>query len=114
MKTSRILVLVVLAAFVVTLTGCAAQDGGSDTKILGWDENGPYAVKIKTNGSQVTIGNKAQEINDTFNNTTQKKHQLGFVEKLAEGKSPVITDSTGVSSVMSSTSTLMNSQFGAK
>ena len=114
MKISRILTLVFAVAFMTVLTGCVAQDSGAETKLVGWDENGPYLLKHKTNGSQVVIGKDIKEINALFNNTTQRKHQLAFVEKLAEGKTPVITDATGVSSVMVSTATLMNSQFGTK
>lgn len=112
--TKTILTVVLLVAFAATLTGCAAQDGGSDTKLVGWDENGPYLLKHKTNGSQVAVGKDIDAANTRFNITTQKKHQLGFVEKLAEGKTPVIADAADVSSVMTSTSTLMNNQFGIK
>jgi len=115
MKQLRNILVTLVAVLAISfMSGCAAQDSGSDTKVLGWDENGPYVLKHKTNGSQVAVGKKVEEINATFNDTTQKKHQLSFVEKLAEGKKPVITDAAGVSSVMTSTSTLMNSQFGVK
>jgi len=104
--TRNILVAVLLAAFVATLTGCAAQDGGSDTKVVGWDENGPYLLKHKTNGSQLTVGKDVKEINGKFNETTTKRHQQRFIEKLAEGKSPVVKNTSDVTTLMD--------KFGAK
>lgn len=101
----NILVVVLLVVIAVIFSGCVAQDGGSDTKILGWDENGPYALKHKTNGFQATVGKDIEKINRNFNDTTQQKHQQSFVEKLAEGRKPVIKSASDVTTIMSAFST---------
>ena len=100
MKNARNILILTLLTFVAVLSGCQAQDGGSDTKIVGWDENGPYLLKHKTNGSQVAVW-KPDAANERFNVTTQKRHQETFVEKLAEGKAPVVKNVTDVTTIMS-------------
>ena len=102
MKISRILILVFAVAFVTVLTGCVAQDSGAETKLVGWDENGPYFLKHNTYGSQWLAGKEVAEINALFNNTTQRQHQLVFVEKLAEGKKPVVKNPNDVTQIMDS------------
>ena len=100
MKIAKILVLILLVSTIL-LAGCHGQDGGSETKAIGWDENGPYFLKHKTNGSQVAIGKGADAAHGRFNATAQKRNQQLFVEKLSEGKTPAVTDASGVVEIMS-------------
>ena len=99
-NVKRTILILVLVTFIAILSGCQAQDGGSDTKVIGWDKNGPYFLKHITNGSQVAVG-KPDAANERFNVTTQKKHQQTFVKKLAEGKTPVVKNATDVTTIMS-------------
>jgi len=90
-KTMAVISIVLMAVMTITLSGCfEAQDAGSDTKVLGWDENGPYVYKRKTNGAHVAVGKQVVETGAQFNATVQRKHKLSTVEKLAEGKNPVV------------------------